>query len=649
MMKKHLKIGLISVVLIGLFVNLGLSMSVTTDKNVYYCSPAKVCEPVKVTIDNDKLGVYSVKFSMDTKDGVYYTSKLPYLSTAKNNEITINSLSASLGKNTFSWNVSATGQIKFSVRVYDSLGKLVGEIDPWFNDSCAYKRQLNYTNVGAEALINFPVLVVLNSSVIDYGDTDANDIRFYDENGVRLDKEIEWWNSTANSYIWYRDPNVSSNTDYAFMYYKCTDEDTNLASAVWDSKFDAVYHFTGSASLIDSTINDNDGTNTGTASYCVNNPIGCEYSFAGDEYSSVPVASYIAPLGSADRTESAFLRITNNNGDHPFLGYGTHTFEKMNVLHATVTNGYFSFGGYGASSDYDTTTSITTGVYNLATMVYSGNATMSMYNNTALIGSNSKTLNTEKGTNNLHIGANDVIDGTFKGNITELRIENVARSGSWINATWFNLGNKFIIWGEQEIPPAPEYLNITYLNPDNLNITDINNVNFSVIVNSSETIDNCTLNINSSTWGMLNATSPIANNSVVSWFIYLANDTYTFNMSCLAGVLFNSTPIYILYVQVPNITEPEEPEAPPENYTGITHYSCLSNTTLYSETSYTLDGVNHTRTENINCPYGCNLKANVCNPSTFDAWVLNGEILVGALVALLLIFMAGRKAKGIRF
>ena len=67
----------------------------------------------------------------------------------------------------------------------------------------------------SENLANFPVLVVLDNSRIDYNNTQNNgeDIRFYDADNVTLlSHEIEEWNESGQSYVWVNIPQIDGSS-----------------------------------------------------------------------------------------------------------------------------------------------------------------------------------------------------------------------------------------------------------------------------------------------------------------------------------------------------------------------------------------------------------------------------------------------------
>ena len=188
--------------------------------------------------------------------------------------------------------------------------------------------------------------------------------------------------------------------------------------------------------------------------------------------------------------------------------------------------------------------------------------------------------------------------------------------------------------------PSYEWLNVSWINPDFLNITEYG-VNFSLFTSSSEAYINCSLNVSSADatagTGVHGNLSAIVNDSVYSWWLTMENGTYAINMSCYAGAFYNSTDNFELNMLVPNITEPEVPAV---NYTGTTYSICLTNATLYSEVVYTLDGASHNRSETTTCLYGC--EANACNAAPLAQGLEMFKWLLALLVGITLIVIIGK-------
>ena len=95
----------------------------------------------------------------------------------------------------------------------------------WWDGSWTKRSKLTFNNSDqSENLQNFPVLIKLDSSRINYAATQdqGQDIRFVDSNDTDvLPHEIEMWDEAGTSYVWVKVPQIdgSSDTDYIWMYY----------------------------------------------------------------------------------------------------------------------------------------------------------------------------------------------------------------------------------------------------------------------------------------------------------------------------------------------------------------------------------------------------------------------------------------------
>ncbi|MBW1784925.1 MAG: DUF2341 domain-containing protein, partial [Deltaproteobacteria bacterium] len=128
------------------------------------------------------------------------------------------------------------------------------------------RKRLTFNNSAqSEDLTDFPAMIKLTTSRIDYDDVDkidGTDIRFVDENHTaELSYEIEAWNNTSDSFIWVKVPRIngSSATDFIYMYYGNPGAaDVQDAAGVWSNDYQAVYHFAETVGdYIDSTGNQN--------------------------------------------------------------------------------------------------------------------------------------------------------------------------------------------------------------------------------------------------------------------------------------------------------------------------------------------------------------------------------------------------------
>jgi subtilisin family serine protease len=130
---------------------------------------------------------------------------------------------------------------------------------------------------GTETLTNFPVPVKLNDGVIgfDYADflsTSGNDLRFWTSDLQPLVYEIEQWDTTGDSYVWVRVPELSQGT---FIYASWGDSQADPVpespANTWSQDFLAAWHLNRDpATTPDSAnfVSDNSGalTTFGTSS-----------------------------------------------------------------------------------------------------------------------------------------------------------------------------------------------------------------------------------------------------------------------------------------------------------------------------------------------------------------------------------------------
>lgn len=166
--------------------------------------------------------------------------------------------------------------------------------DAWADPTCAYRIKITFKNSGSStSLSNFPVLIVLNSSKIDYSKTSATDIRFYDGSTL-LNKDTELWNSGGNSYIWVKVPTIpNSNAGYIYAYYGSSGaSNPDSATNVWPTdQYAMVLHLNQSGTRKDATSNHNDGTAATSVKHITSGQIGSCDSFDGTTNSYVSVAN----------------------------------------------------------------------------------------------------------------------------------------------------------------------------------------------------------------------------------------------------------------------------------------------------------------------------------------------------------------------
>jgi len=145
----------------------------------------------------------------------------------------------------------------------------------WWSSDFSFRNvySINSSLIDAD-LVNFPVLVYLNSSVVEWINiqNDLDDLRFISSENELLDHEVDGYSDNDFAWIWVRIPEISNASDTVFfMYYgNVVALSVENASGVWDDSFVMVQHLSdnSTSTVLDSTSNDNDGTKKG-----INEPI----------------------------------------------------------------------------------------------------------------------------------------------------------------------------------------------------------------------------------------------------------------------------------------------------------------------------------------------------------------------------------------
>jgi hypothetical protein len=133
--------------------------------------------------------------------------------------------------------------------------------DDWWDDAFSKRVRITFKNEDGEELNDFPVMVKLDATRIDYGASPTgSDLRFVDADGkTLLAHEIDHWSPSDNSFVWVRVPKIdkASGADHMWLYYGNQGApDTQDAATVW-AGFVGVYHLSPNTAaptaVVDST------------------------------------------------------------------------------------------------------------------------------------------------------------------------------------------------------------------------------------------------------------------------------------------------------------------------------------------------------------------------------------------------------------
>jgi Concanavalin A-like lectin/glucanases superfamily/Archaeal Type IV pilin, N-terminal/Domain of unknown function (DUF2341) len=174
------------------------------------------------------------------------------------------------------FNQTGTGGNAGVLASQDLMGSVTLSMDPgqgWYShptigsNAWHYRKKItiDHTQVTADQS-NFPVLISMTDTDLKTKST-GSDILFTASDGTtKLNHEIENYTaSTGYLVAWVGVPTLSSTTDTALYLYYGNSSATGLQNpeGVWDSNFSAVWHH--DTVLTDSTSNNNDGTDSGSA------------------------------------------------------------------------------------------------------------------------------------------------------------------------------------------------------------------------------------------------------------------------------------------------------------------------------------------------------------------------------------------------
>ncbi|EMR75211.1 protein of unknown function (DUF2341), partial [Thermoplasmatales archaeon SCGC AB-540-F20] len=326
------------------------------------------------------------------------------------------------------------------------------------------------------SLTNFPVLVVINSTVgakCDNGDS----IRFLStDNTTEFYYEIEKWDSSGDSYVWVNiSESIPSDSDYTFlMYYNNSNaNDNQSASNVWDQNYMAVYHLNEtSGQHNDSTSNGYDSTTVQVTQQGadIGQVDGADEFDGSNDYVAIP--SGVNPtskitvecwLQSHDNFYQGVWQLVSKYSAY-ILGTDSSNSNRVEFLIYDTT---WRYGNHYAVPD-PTVWHYFAGTYDATTtnkyLYVDGNLEESDTNGVG-------NINNDGGPCHLaHRESDGIGSNHYDGEMDEVRISNIDRNSSWIKATYhtINQTSDFMAWGGEHGNSGIDWTNWSNLsNPDN--------------------------------------------------------------------------------------------------------------------------------------------------------------------------------------
>jgi hypothetical protein len=162
----------------------------------------------------------------------------------------------------YTWTIDATDGVYTATKTFTFMTEAPLN---WWDVAWKYRRTItiDHTKV-SEELTDFPVLIeITDSSLAEKAQPDGDDFVFTNANNVKLDHQIEYYNSATGHLIaWVKVPYLSSTTDtIIYMYYgnpNCASQQN--PTGVWDSSYMFVLHLNEETGThYDSTLYGNNG------------------------------------------------------------------------------------------------------------------------------------------------------------------------------------------------------------------------------------------------------------------------------------------------------------------------------------------------------------------------------------------------------
>jgi hypothetical protein len=326
----------------------------------------------------------------------------------------------------------------------------------------AFRRSLTFDNGARGALDDFPVLVLLDPTRIEYDAVraDGGDIQFRDADGTTLPHEIELWAPGETSVVWVQVPRIddASTTDLIYMYYGNPDVVVNQNPAeVWDA-YRAVYHmFAKGVGAVDDSAGGTSGTAHGATGE--EGRIGRAYQFNGtDQYLDLG-AGRSTVSGVAGATAEAWIAPGTLVDDGIALGISvnaaTSSRLQFRLSAALVPNAGARTADTGTLLQLDGT-AVTAGAWTHVVMSFdfAGDA-IAIYQNgvqattTTGLGFADATPATTSDVSVIGVDE-DTATNFFLGRIDEVRIAAAPTSADWVSAQYASMTDALVSFGPAE-------------------------------------------------------------------------------------------------------------------------------------------------------------------------------------------------------
>jgi len=389
----------------------------------------------------------------------------------------------------------------FAISYVDLDRTVIGELPSDWLGTWNYRIELTVNSSDIdEPLSDFPILVSLSNST---GENSDNVTCIFDEVGnnynstaytdsdkiTQLYFEIENWNlTTKEAWIWVKIPSISDSSDKKlYLYYDSTKDGSayHIPKNVWDQNFVLVNHMKDdpdSSHIIDSTINDNDGTKKDA-----NEPIeatgiiGKAQKFDGsDDKITITTAPSIQDFSAITLLVWFNTPVTGATREAMDFGYWLNPYGFLHQTPSTAKHNWFLkniTGSASVSGEY-----FANNTWEFHGFVWNGSTWWTIDN--GALGNEKSFIGTLAcSAYNPTLGSRFTGTNPYDGFIDELQISNISRSSAWIKASYETQRNHFLRFSSEQNLQYPSTILITELE-SNYEVKLYNNTN-SLISNGT--------------------------------------------------------------------------------------------------------------------------------------------------------------------
>jgi hypothetical protein len=317
---------------------------------------------------------------------------------------------------------------------------------------CHKRMKISLNNLfESEALADFPLLVKLDSSHIDYSlcSPGGSDLRFKDSNLQALSYEIESWDASGDSYVWVKVPSISSVNDYIWLYYNSANpQNRSDPKSVWSNHYVGVWHGASTAESTGKLSSSSSGYATPTVEP---GQIGSCLAFDGTSGQAVfsPAASPIADLGPL--TVELWIKDEGSAAGQKLLSKGP---LSLSVAGSGALQ--FSVTYSGSSLSASSPSILTDGLWVDLCLTWDGSTAASFYAHGTNQGapvtapSGARVSDADAG---LILGNGSPASGGIEAEIDEIRLSDIVRSEAWMMAQYRSQSAETLSFGSAEDAP----------------------------------------------------------------------------------------------------------------------------------------------------------------------------------------------------